>query len=475
MCNSQGNHTKHFLAERNMIESQFSELCYNLSREYRFFDKLILNVSLNDFEKKFETCDDFREKREIFCDYLISIFNNKKEENWLYKEFVDYVESSSESFRQILIETSKRGYDEWQVKASFSLAKYRLHELGLLNNKNLFRNKSLLAIVYECADEGSFEVVPRISSYLRLANYEKRDVDIKNLAYVWAMYYQRKDYSVFNIYNAFLTFEKRGIIRERLSVSYLARMLRMSEKGISGILTDYLNNKDISGVKRLIRNGTYKGIKDEVRFFELDSNIINLFSKEQVMNELNELFRAYECSRTIESRNIRSIIKSKYANLVISGLKCLDYSVMDVNEELESILKVYEIRYLPGTNYSGEKKELRDRGYIEEGDIEYIFSNSIDMFEVASYADGWYGCLPYVDMFTCFPRRKIKENYLSLMHSAMFAKVSDGRYFGGWHLLAGNIPKFIDTYKIKVNWEKMYAILEHFLEISLIKERKDAF
>lgn len=174
---------------------------------------------------------------------------------------------------------------------------------------------------------------------------------------------------------------------------------------------------------------------------------------------------------SIEARDIRSILKSKYANLVISGLEYLGYSVLDADEEMKSILETNGIVCLLREEYLGEEKNLKDRGYIKSEDIAHIKDNKIDMYEIASYADGWYSCLPYVDIFMEFPKKQIQENYLSLIHSAMFAKVSDGRYFGNWYLLAGNIPQLIDLYEIEVDWNKMYAVLERFLEISLIKVR----
>ena len=62
-------------------------------------------------------------------------------------------------------------------------------------------------MIKQNAYEGSFTVMELAASYLKLANYEHRDVDIRSLAYCWSMYHNRKDYSVSTIEEALLAFE----------------------------------------------------------------------------------------------------------------------------------------------------------------------------------------------------------------------------------------------------------------------------
>ncbi len=89
-------------------------------------------------------------------------------------------------------------------------------------------------------------------------------------------------------------------------------------------------------------------------------------------------------------------------------------------------------------------------------------------FEVSKYPDGWYSCLPFVDIYSIYDVNEIKENYLKIIHQAIFARVLDIEYIGNWNLLLGNIPKFIAKYNIDINWDKMYIIFKWFLKESLI-------
>ena len=68
---------------------------------------------------------------------------------------------------------------------------------------------TLIEKVNECAPEGSFTVVSVMQSVLRLANYENREIDIYSVNYAWAMYGQRKDYSVYTIEKALIIFEEK--------------------------------------------------------------------------------------------------------------------------------------------------------------------------------------------------------------------------------------------------------------------------
>ena len=88
--------------------------------------------------------------------------------------------------------------------------------------------------------------------------------------------------------------------------------------------------------------------------------------------------------------------------------------------------------------------------------------------EICQYADGWYSCLPFVEVFSFYPKQDIQRDYLMIIHKSMFAHVSGGEHIGSWQLLVGHIPQFLLQYEIDVDWEKIYDIFNKFLDISLI-------
>lgn len=77
-------------------------------------------------------------------------------------------------------------------------------------------------------------------------------------------------------------------------------------------------------------------------------------------------------------------------------------------------------------------------------------------------------CLPYVDVFSLYPREDISRDYISIIHASMFARVVDNDYIGNWYNLIGNIPTFLLQYEIDVDWQRLHEIFYHFLSLSLI-------
>ncbi|MFP3359269.1 hypothetical protein R0K17_18195, partial [Planococcus sp. SIMBA_143] len=129
------------------------------------------------------------------------------------------------------------------------------NELGELGEKNLFHGKSLDEIIRESAPNGSFEAVEYSRSFIRLANHEKRQIDIYSVNRVWSMYYNRKDYSVYTLDSALMVFEKLGFLKEITSIDILRKVMNQSEKGIRHLLGSYIDMKDDSIIRRLDQLG----------------------------------------------------------------------------------------------------------------------------------------------------------------------------------------------------------------------------
>ena len=103
-------------------------------------------------------------------------------------------------------------------------------------------------------------------------------------------------------------------------------------------------------------------------------------------------------------------------------------------------------------------------------DFDYIKKEGMDIIEVASYLDGNYSCFPFVEVFDCFSKEIVQKSYLDVLHTAMFANIKDSdMYYGTWFLLVGNVPAFLERYGIEIDWKKLYAVFDRFLDISLIK------
>lgn len=155
--------------------------------------------------------------------------------------------------------------------------------------------------------------------------------------------------------------------------------------------------------------------------------------------------------------------------MVLDGIEFYGFSVLNPDYNIIGELEKGSINYIGKNETDKEEKYVEfQHGSIHECDFEVIKQQNIGYLEVAQYADGWYSCLPFVEVFSLFKREDIQKDYLENIHRTIFARVSDGDYIGNWNLLIGNIPLFLHEYEINIDWEKIYSIFNDFLDLSLI-------
>lgn len=466
--------TAQYLTNRHMSDSQYYDLIEQLNKDCTFYEKKDKKIEYNELEAQLKDAElDLRDKENALTDYLISIWIHGKTGNKFFDSFGRYVAGDKDSCLTLRTEMSSYGLDKFWVDLSLSAAEYQLHELGFLGNSNKFRNISLYDMIVDNAPNGSFEVVTLAASYLKLANYEKREVDISNLAYSWSMYYNRKDYSVFTIDEALIAFETKDLIKWNQSFKIIDKLMNQSEKGISHLLTSYVNKKGPYYVGQINEAGYFRSSDSQIRFWELNPESYGCFNESEVVDQVMKLLNIHYYSKNIEGRDIRNIMDSKYRNLVLYGIKHFDYSIISPDNDLIPILEAGNVKYL-GTNVDEETAYVPlQHGYIQEEDFEYIAEQKIGYFEIAQYADGWHSCLPFVDVFSIYPKEDIQRDYNTIIHKSMFSRVSDNDYIGNWYRLIGNIPAFLLQNEIDVDWKKLYAIFNAFLKLSIIYQAEN--
>ncbi|MCD7818444.1 MAG: hypothetical protein LUH07_05280 [Lachnospiraceae bacterium] len=405
----------------------------------------------------------------MLANYFISIWIHGNSENKYYEEFKDYLSGCKKCISKIEKGLASYGIDHFWIEYGLSSAEYQLHELGFFGEKNKFRDHSLDEILRKGAVEGSFSTNTLAASYLKLANYEERDVDIQNVAYAWTMYYQRKDYSVYTIGNALIIFEKEGLIDEDESVEIISKLMKQSEKGISHLLTNYVNQKGTSFLTKLIQRG-YHLYDDSIYFWELDAPLLECFDKESMSKQLTELLRTHYHSKYIEFKDIANVMQSKYKNMILDGIEYFEYSILSPTNDFLEELNSRSINYLMDKNEAKTEKEYVPLNYgcIHEDDFSYIEKEGIGYIEVAQYTDGWYSCLPYVEVFSLFLKEDIQNNYSEILYEALFARCPEKTYIGNWYLLIGNIVEFLKKYEVNVDYVKLYNIFISFLDMSII-------
>lgn len=218
----------------------------------------------------------------------------------------------------------------------------------------------------------------------------------------------------------------------------------------------------------MIQEGYFFSSNNALRFWELEPDLLNCFDRADMYKQITELLSCHYNSKSIEFGDIDSVMKSKYKDMVLDGIEYFGYSIISPMKNLCTELDLRGIKYFIEDEKGDDEYVPFNGGCIHEKDFPYIKEKKIGYIEVAQYTDGWYSCLPYVDVFTMFNRKDIQKDYLNIIHEAMFARCPSKTYIGSWYLLIGNVIDFLKTYEIDVDYSKLYGIFVEFLEVSLI-------
>lgn len=467
-CKQKEDMTKRYIESKNYSEGQFYELIRSVNDEITFYNRLEKKISFEEIEGTLQNAQiDTQKKADVLEEYLISTWIHGDSKEVFHDLFLEYLKTEEKALFRV--DLKKYGLDDFWAEFIPHRARIKLHELGFFGENNLYRGMTLMEKIKECAPEGSFTVLPVVLSVVRLANYENREIDIYSVNYAWTMYGQRKDYSVYTIEDALIIFEEKGLIGEKESVELICKLMSQSEKGIRHLISSYINKKGSECTKRLIRTGYFKNNSFKADIFDLLPENINCFSKQQLKSRIDDMLYYSRYLKTVEGRDICYVLESNYCDMVLDALEYYEYSVFgNIEDTIAQKLMNRGIKYL-GENTKEEKEYIPfDGGYIREEDIEYIKENSIAAFEIARYADGWYSCLPFPEIYQLYEQNEMKENFLLVLHKSMFARVIDKEYIGNWSMLLGNIPRFLMACGIAVNWNKLFEIFNQFMNVSLI-------
>ena len=462
---------KHFLKKEHYDKRHISSVINCVEEQVHFFDKLDKKISDEEFEIMMHDAKDSLKKRENLTNYLVSVWINDEKQNEYY-DTIQLFLSGEEKNAQNRFDKQVKKYqlDTIWRESILTAVRWQLNELGLFDEKNWFRKKSLKETIQNEAPKGSFAISDWLEAMMRLANKENRDIDIYSVNYFWIMYQQRKDYTVHNIDVALTIFEKNNQIEEMCSLKIIEKLMKQSEKGIRHLMASYINRKPCDFTKRLANMNYFSEEECPLDIFDLNPDHLNCCKKEQIKQRLNEIMAYHRYSGSIEYDEIENLLHSNYKNILIDGLDFYDLSIWgkEIDTAAQSILEENGIRCLVSKEEKEESYSPFKHGCIHEEDEEYIVKNKVGYMDIAGYTDGWDSCLPYVNLFLNYDVEDIRKDYLKIIHKAMFAKTAMLNKTGLWFLLIGNIPDFLDEVGIEVDWRKLYDIFLQFLKISAI-------
>lgn len=463
---------KRYLADRMYDPNRINDLYDTFNDEQSYFEKRENKPNYKETLEKLQDNDIFVfNKQDILIRHMVKVWVHQDQEDTYYKILDEYLNNNESKaicqIRKIVEENGIEG--RWSARM-LSSVKYQLNEIGELGETNFFCGKSLDDIIRNSASNGSFETVDYAQSFIRLANHKKRQIDIYSVNLVWAMYYNRKDYSVYTLDSALRVFEKFGFLEELKSIDIIRKVMNQSEKGIRHLLGSYINMKDDSLIHTLDQIGAFNDSDFPVDILDLIPEKINCLDVKLIDHRIYEMLSYHSYGKTIEYRDIQNPLRSKYFTRVLDAIDYYGYKIRGLidDKKIEEMITEKGIEILKQAKEEERVYIPFEHGCIHEADIEYIHENQIGYLEVSRYSDGWYSCLPFVDLYSLYNLDEIRMYNLKIIHNSMFARVSDREYIGDWHLLIGNIPRFYEQYEIDIDWHKMYEILKWFLRESLI-------
>lgn len=450
MYNYFGQYQNHETIIVNLDEISYSHDFYEkFNKEYSYWDDLT-----NDIEDEYVDLiksESEYERKELLIELFTNIKFNERTNSKYYSLIDDYLNKGEND----ILKDLENICIEFNISRSWipniiNKLNYNLKSLGIIKKDNMFIENSLEELIEKTAHEGSFHVQDHLLKYFRLKNLNDEKIDLNSLNKFQGMYFERKDYSVITINEALWTFENKKFLKEYDSIDLICNLMDQSEKGIRHILTEYFNFKGPNFMKNFLKEKDFP--HDYVDIFDLNPNLINECSINDLTEPLINIFDYNSYRKSIRYDEVSNGLKSKYKNSILDNIYYFGYSVNVPKEEIIDD----ENEYVP-FNY----------GFIHLDDLEYIKENNLSCIEISKYCSHNFQSFCYLELYEHYPISDLRENFFDIIYTSMFINLFSD--YARWSCYLGNIPMFLDKLECDVDWDKLYDIFTSFLRFSLIK------
>lgn len=451
-------------------ESEIEAYKASIEAEDHFFYANDEDIKVEEIDKILEDEAEMEyQKKDISAKLFAKVYLQKQKNNRYYPIIENYMIGNYESsVAEVVSICTHLGIRTFFARSILSQAEFIIFENGGDEDNNPLLTKNLNQIITEQAHNGSWQVEKYITSYIRLANHQSREIDLENINKFIFMYYVRKDYSVSSLPTALLVLEEKGFIEETDSIEIIQQFMNRSEKGIRGLMNSYFSQKDSNIVdrhKELIETDDF-----QIDILSLPISHINKINPEKI---ISELINRIKYSLTIPYYEIERVIKSKHEYHVFKVLLYNQVEVFNVPKERISIfenrnIRVREERKDMAAQYEEDQGPFIN-GRINEEDLEYVEDSGLTHLEISKLIDGWYNSLPFVEAFASFPNSVLREDINQILFNAMTTNINELLTYSSYYDLPGNILKFINEIELDVDWDELYNSLVQFISISLIQ------
>lgn len=356
-------------------------------------------------------------------------------------------------------------------------AKDIILSLGKDIDINEYHINTLKEVILNNRHKGSFSVWPKVLNYIRLALCEKRKIDIQSIKTFFTMYHRRNDTTVLNIDDALKVFEDKKLISEEQSIDIIVYTQKMSEKGIRGLLTNYIELHSPSIIPTILNQYDIQEL--EIIWFNLTSKYINSFSSSLFeYATYHQLFNYHSTYKTIELREIENVLYSNKKQQLIDRINRYNYSIKMPKEH--SLIKELENMQCQLTidtedndsQYSESIDKNFNRGILTSDNLDFIKEKQLNPKDIAGYTNDYFSVFADIDIYKAFDKKQVTENAQLILRNAMIGKIGRINMYALLFHFPGNLPKFVDEYELEVDYNFLYDSFMKFLEISLLTPKK---
>ncbi|MFC5048267.1 hypothetical protein ACFSTE_02480 [Aquimarina hainanensis] len=361
-------------------------------------------------------------------------------------------------------------YPEWMLKDVYKnliAYGYRIND-----NQNEYQDLTLKKLIDKHSQLGSFDLRDKIHNQIRLALFENREIDIKNIYPYWTKYYQRKDYSFYSVPLALRTLEKDGLISLEESIILITKIQNISEKGYRHLLAEFIKlYKPKKIITFLEKNFNLKDLR--VEWFKLPIKYVNTISERVYNTEMNKVL-GYHRDNSILIEEIKNVLYSKYLEDLKSTFNLFKIKIRYTKKDNRTVskfqdsklwfLKIEENDY---GNYRETKQQRFEKGIISYDNIAFIKKKKLKPYEVALYSDGYYSSLPTIEVFKIYDPKVITYHFKKILYNSLVNKTKSINYFYLLFYHPGNILTMIKQYRNNDEYRKAIESFKIYMKLSM--------
>ena len=454
----------------------YEELINDIQEESSYFEKHKKPLSPKQIKKLLEYKSEYEQEESItlILENLYIHKSNKNEFPYLFECIIKYMNAEEKDGLSIL-ENILYQYNVRDFFASRILkdAKSNILALGKASDMNDYKNLSLNDFIVKYQDKGSFDLWVEILNYLRLSLHENKKIDISSIALFWTKYYQRKDYSVFNIDVALTVFEERDFVNMLDSCNLINSIQDVSEKGYRALLAEYIVLHPPDIIQFLIKNFKIEDLY--ISWLDLPSEYINVFSDNIFQSALKKVLGYHRSNKEIDCNEVINVFDSNRKDELKYVLNLTRYKLR-ISKFHPDIKKLKEenidlIEFIPDDkdfSYKENSLSRYNQGILNFTNKDFILENRLKSFEVAGFSNGNYSALADLDIYKLFEEGDIRKNIKPILYNAILGKIKSINSFYDLYYFLGNVPKLVVDYKVEDDIEELFNSFTSFLDLSML-------